>query len=330
MNVSAVSPTTQRQEPTPPPATEAYVVQRGDTLSGIAKAHGVGVEGLLAANPAIRNPDLIYPDQAIQLPAGVRAQSSDASAAASTVAAPAAGATPLLQNGDRGPAVADLQSRLQDAGFSPGAVDGIFGNRTEAAVRDYQGSRGIGVDGIVGPRTWAQLDGAAAVDPPPASAPPAVGDVATVADGPSNARIAGLHPEVRGLAAEFVNRVERDLGITLRVTQGTRTYAEQDALYAQGRTAPGDVVTNARGGYSNHNFGLAFDVVEIRADGSANWNTDWDALGGVAADVGLAWGGNWTTFVDRPHFELDAGLSTAQLRERVASGDTTDGFANLR
>ena len=326
MTVSAVSPSPQRQEP-PPPALDRYVVQRGDTLSEIARAHGVGVEGLLAANPSIRNPDVIYPDQAIQLPVGARALAAEAPTA---VAAPAAGATPRLENGDRGPAVADLQSRLQDAGFDPGGIDGIFGSRTEAAVRGYQDSRGIGVDGIVGPRTWGQLNGGAPVEGPPASAPPAVGDVATVADGPSNARIAGLHPEVRGLAAEFVNRVESELGITLRVTQGTRTYAEQDALYAQGRTAPGDVVTNARGGYSNHNFGLAFDVVEIRADGSANWNTDWDALGRVAADVGLAWGGNWTTFVDRPHFELDAGLSTAQLRERVASGDTTDGFANLR
>ncbi|KPN17632.1 hypothetical protein AO715_04965 [Xanthomonas sp. Mitacek01] len=143
--------------------------------------------------------------------------------------------------------------------------------------------------------------------------------------------MASLHPELRGQAAEFVNRVEQELGITLRVTSGYRTYAEQNALYAQGRTTPGDVVTNARGGYSNHNFATAFDVVEVRPNGSINWDTNWDAIGRIGTSMGLEWGGNWTSIVDKPHFQLDTGLSTRDMRERVAAGNVdANGFINLR
>ena len=342
VTISAVpsSDSTQRvQQEDARPAGESYTAQRGDTLSQIAKAHGVSLEGLLASNPQVLNPDVIYPDQSIALPAGAKAIGGDAAplnAAGTTDAAPvqqaaSTSATPTLERNDRGPAVTDLQNRLTAAGFSPGAADGIFGARTEGAVRDYQASRGIQVDGIVGPNTWAQLNGAPAVETPPVVEPVAPGDVAQVTDGPSNARIAGLHPELRGQAAQFVNRVEQELGITLRVTQGFRTYAEQDALYAQGRTTPGDIVTNARGGYSNHNFATAFDVVEVRPNGSINWSPDWDAIGQIGTDMGLEWGGNWTTFVDRPHFQLDTGLSTADMRSRIANGNVdADGFVNLR
>ncbi|MDR6990639.1 peptidoglycan-binding protein [Luteimonas sp. 3794] len=492
LNAVSSSETSSRLQDLPPPsdAKESYIAQRGDTLSEIAKAHGVSLEGLLAANPQVNNPDVIYPDQSIALPAGTRALGGDAApvngaapanatqgtytggsldrtqlaqlfheagfrgenlvsmvaiamrestgdpaafngnratgdqsygltqinmlggmgperreafgltsneqlfdpqtnarvafelsnngtdlspwgayrglantyntdvpAARAAVAdaqaqgllgtpfnggartegaapvqqsAPAS-ATPTLERDDRGPAVADLQTRLAAAGFSPGTADGIFGARTESAVRSYQASRGIEVDGVVGPNTWAQLNGAPAVETPPAAEPVAPGEVAQVTDGPSNARIATLHPELRGQAAEFVNRVEQELGITLRVTSGMRTYAEQDALYAQGRTAPGGIVTQVPAGYSNHNFGTAFDVVEVRPDGSINWSPDWQAIGRVGTDMGLEWGGNWTTFVDRPHFQLDSGLSTADMRNRVAAGNVdADGFVNLR
>ncbi|MGZ3457049.1 MAG: peptidoglycan-binding protein [Archangium sp.] len=57
----------------------------------------------------------------------------------------------------RGPEVAELQRRLLAAGFDPGLADGIFGPRTETAVKAFQQSRGLVVDGIVGPRTWNAL-----------------------------------------------------------------------------------------------------------------------------------------------------------------------------
>lgn len=66
------------------------------------------------------------------------------------------------------------------------------------------------------------------------------------------------------------NEVESKHGIKLRVAQATRTIAQQNALYAQGRTAPGRIVTNAKGGESYHNYGLAIDVIEIK-NGKTNW-----------------------------------------------------------
>lgn len=244
-----------------------------------------------------------------------------------------AGSTPRLEGGAEGPAVADLQGKLKAAGVDPGPVDGQFGPRTESAVRQYQSSRGLTVDGIVGPQTWGSLNsGAGPVERPNPGNPTPVnpGEVARVSDAVSNQRIASLHPEVQAQAAAFVNQVEAELGITLRVTSGFRSFAEQDALYEQGRSTPGDRVTNARGGQSYHNYGLALDVVEVRANGSVNWNTDWAAIGRIGERMGFEWGGNWNGFVDRPHFQMDFGLSTGQLLSRVNNGQTTGGFVNVR
>lgn len=130
----------------------------------------------------------------------------------------------------------------------------------------------------------------------------------------TNRRIPGIHPMVQASAYTFINRAEQELGIKLRVTSGLRTYSEQDELYAKGRTAPGGVVTNARGGQSYHNFGLAIDVVEITNSGEANWNCDWNAIGALGQSIGWEWGGSWSSFVDKPHFQMTFGLSTSQLR----------------
>jgi immune inhibitor A len=73
------------------------------------------------------------------------------------VTASGAGTDPTLRRGARGPDVARLQQALINLGFDPGPVDGIFGPKTDAAVRAYQRSRGLAADGIVGPLTWASL-----------------------------------------------------------------------------------------------------------------------------------------------------------------------------
>lgn len=85
----------------------------------------------------------------------------------------------------------------------------------------------------------------------------------------TNQRIRTLHPKVQQSAIDFVNEVESKHGIKLRVAQATRAIAQQNALYDQGRTVPGKIVTNAKGGESYHNYGLAIDVVEIK-NGKAN------------------------------------------------------------
>lgn len=99
-------------------------------------------------------------------------------------------------------------------------------------------------------------------------------------------------------------------GINIEVVQGLRTIAEQNALFAQGRTRPGQIVTRARGGQSNHNYGLAVDVVPF-TNGKPNWNAPnsvWMAIGQEGGKLGLEWGGNWKKFIDKPHLQLP-GLS---------------------
>lgn len=140
-------------------------------------------------------------------------------------------------------------------------------------------------------------------------------------DNITDQRIATLHPAVRQLATDFINAVDDELGIQLRMTQALRTIAEQDNLYAQGRTKPGKVVTNARGGTSFHNYGLAWDVVEIKA-GAANWNTDWKKISAIASRMGIEWGGNFKSIVDKPHFQKTFGYTIAQLRARLKAGET--------
>ncbi|ELP1878973.1 M15 family metallopeptidase [Vibrio vulnificus] len=125
-------------------------------------------------------------------------------------------------------------------------------------------------------------------------------------------RIATLHSYVRSPAAAFINAVEEELGIALRITQALRTVEEQDKLYAKGRTTEGKIVTNVKGGYSYHNYGLAIDVVEIK-DRKVNWNPDWNAIGKIGVSYGFEWGGNWKSFVDKPHFQMTFGLSIADL-----------------
>lgn len=115
-----------------------------------------------------------------------------------------------------------------------------------------------------------------------------------------------LHPELAKrwdisstqYAAQYPNAPQPFL------TQTLRTSAEQDKLYAQGRTRPGKVVTNARGGQSLHNYGLAFDIAFRDHDGSVLWDVPLFArFAAIAKANGLAWGGDWKSFKDYPHFD---------------------------
>lgn len=98
--------------------------------------------------------------------------------------------------------------------------------------------------------------------------------------------------------------------IPVLVTRGFATYAEQASLYAKGRTTPCKIVTNAKPGYSSHNFGLAVDVVpdDVQKPGlQPDWNADhpvWKTMLIVAAQHGLNEGANWKSFPDKPHLYL--------------------------
>ena len=137
-------------------------------------------------------------------------------------------------------------------------------------------------------------------------------------------RINNLHPSIRQQATEFINKAEAE-GIKLRITSGLRTFAEQDKLYAQGRTEPGAIVTYAKAGESTHNYGLSFDVVPI-VNGKADYNTDWDRIALIGKSFGFQWGGDWSGFEDKPHFEKTFGLSIAQLQNLYNSGQLQDDY----
>jgi hypothetical protein len=72
-------------------------------------------------------------------------------------AKPAKPAPPTLQQGMTGPAVKTLQADLNAKGFGPVTVDGVFGTVTKGAVESFQRNKGLTIDGIVGPLTWAKL-----------------------------------------------------------------------------------------------------------------------------------------------------------------------------
>ncbi|KAI7262163.1 hypothetical protein KC345_g9518 [Hortaea werneckii] len=140
----------------------------------------------------------------------------------------------------------------------------------------------------------------------------------------SVARLSGLHPAVLAAAAALIERCYA-CGVPILITQGLRTIAEQEVLYTQGRTKPGTIVTNARGGYSYHNYGLAVDFALLLPDGSSvSWDmkrdgdhdrtADWLEVVKQAKALGFEWGGDWTTFKDYPHFQLSFGLTLAALR----------------
>ena len=131
----------------------------------------------------------------------------------------------------------------------------------------------------------------------------------------SEERLAQVHPLLATKIRTMATMLEQE-NIVFRVTQGLRTWSEQDALWQKGRDADGNVadramvVTNAKGGSSWHNFGLAVDVVP--SDDSlgafqADWNVAhpaWKRLVSVGTSLGLAAGADWRTFPDWPHFQL--------------------------
>jgi len=139
----------------------------------------------------------------------------------------------------------------------------------------------------------------------------------------SQKNIDTLLPKVRPVMEAFVIEAKKyfqEKGVDCVVICGTRTYAEQDALYAKGRTAPGPIRTKARAGESNHNFGLALDLGLFAGGKYLEDSPFYARIGEIVAKFPeLEWGGSWK-FVDEPHVEYRTGLTLAQMRNRVAAG----------
>ena len=139
-------------------------------------------------------------------------------------------------------------------------------------------------------------------------------------------RIDLLHPNLREEVKTMYEEICEALTgrAVCRFSHTLRTDKEQDELYAQGRTKPGKKVTNAKGGQSYHNYGLAFDIVLIIDGKEASWDTlkdfdgdkvaDWHEVVKIAKKYGWAWGGDFVSFKDAPHFEKTFGKKTSELK----------------
>lgn len=135
--------------------------------------------------------------------------------------------------------------------------------------------------------------------------------------------ITGLHPKVVEGEQLLVRKAAR-IGIDVVITHGYRSIEEQDQLFEQGRALAGNIVTNARGGESYHNYGLAIDfalrtpdgdiVWDMERDDNGNGKADWMEVVAIAKELGFTWGGDWTNFPDYPHLQMDFGLSINELK----------------
>ena len=132
--------------------------------------------------------------------------------------------------------------------------------------------------------------------------------------------ISALRPELQSKLRQLSDLASRE-GIYIGFAECLRTTAEQDSLYAKGRTTPGNIVTNARGAdyNSQHQWGIAADFyLDMDVDGDGSKSDDayndsthlFETVGKIAVSIGLGWGGNWKSFVDKPHVYLPQWGST--------------------
>jgi peptidoglycan LD-endopeptidase CwlK len=148
----------------------------------------------------------------------------------------------------------------------------------------------------------------------------------------SISRIQLLHPSLREEVRILLDKAEAIISpeLVIRIVQGLRTIEEQNAIYAQGRTKPGKKVTNARGGSSYHNYGLAIDFAFLDSKGQISWdiNKDWDLdhqsdwmeVVKIFKEAGWEYGGDWK-MRDYPHLQKSFGYSWQQLLEKYNKKD---------
>ena len=157
-------------------------------------------------------------------------------------------------------------------------------------------------------------------------------------------RVAMLHPLLRQEVTNAIEAIECNSlpkNAMVRIVQGLRTIEEQDALYAQGRTKPGKIVTNAKGGSSFHNYGVAIDFAimydkdnngtyeelswDTNIDFDKNGKTEWKAVVDNFVTLGWGWGGAWRTFKDLPHLEKTFKLTWRDMFDKYNKKDFIPG-----
>ena len=198
--------------------------------------------------------------------------------------------------------------------------------KTDDMIRAVQKKLGVEVDGRPGPQTWGAIY--RSVVRPQARPQVAFTAPQDQANDRSERVIATLLPHVRPYARALFFKA-REIGIAINIIGGTRTFEEQDRLYAKGRTATGPEVTNARAGFSNHNVGIAFDIGVFNGNRYLPESPLYKAVGALGMELGLEWGGNWKNLVDQPHFQLRPAWAAdmpergmlAEMRRRTRLGE---------
>ncbi|MRG87323.1 M15 family peptidase [Salinibacillus xinjiangensis] len=132
-----------------------------------------------------------------------------------------------------------------------------------------------------------------------------------------------LHPVVAEKRDTLISQA-KEKGISILITDDFRTVEKQNRLYEQGRSEEGNIVTYAKGGSSYHNYGLAIDfaiqlenghvIWDLQYDGNENGHSDWMEVVDLAKNLGFEWGGDWESFKDYPHLQIDFGLSIRELQ----------------
>lgn len=169
------------------------------------------------------------------------------------------------------------QRLLKCAGLYPGVLDGTWGPMTNKADADFV----------------AQYQ--------------SIRDQYGSFDTASENNMITLMPKAQIEARKFL-QIAAGNHLDIRILSGTRTYAEQDALFGHGRNGDHNPkVTNARGGQSNHNFGIAWDIGVFDPHGNyISQDAPYKAFAAVVLPKmnTIEWGGNWISFKDYPHYQL--------------------------
>lgn len=195
-----------------------------------------------------------------------------------------------------------VQRSLNALGYHMGQPDGWFGQTTSRALVKFQRDNRLYTEGIVNPRTRRKL-----FNPYPKD---------NVEKQPTSSSLSSLHPRVARMARRFLTLTKADK-MDVRILTTFRSWDEQDHLYAQGRTTSGSIITNARGGGSYHNWGLAFDAAPFENGVISSDLAIYEKMGKLGIKAGLDWGGHFKDIIDRPHFQYTFGYNVEDLLNGV-------------
>lgn len=146
------------------------------------------------------------------------------------------------------------------------------------------------------------------------------------------------HPSINPTLLEKTHNLIQDCkkeGLNVFIVESLRSYERQEKLYSIGRVNKGNIVTNARGGYSWHNFGLAVDIVFLDKNGAItkdSWDNkhNWKRLGELGKKQGLTWGGDFRVIRDYPHFQLNIVETLKDCRDFYKSGGLNNVWKNIK